>query len=82
MRRGFLDFTVELVSDEISFEISGTKIQIKDKEPISGQGRFGVSSWGGNVTLDGLSFENEGQNYPLIQIDHSDSELIKNRQKN
>ena len=81
LRRGFLDFTVELVSGEIRFEISGTKIQIKADEPISGQGRFGVSSWGGSVTFDGLSFEHEGQNYPIIQIDHSGSELIKNDKK-
>lgn len=81
LRRGFLDFTAELVSGEIRFEISGTKIQIKDDEPISGQGRFGVSSWGGSVTFDELSFEHEGQNYPIIQIDHSGSDLIKNDKK-
>jgi len=46
-----------------------------------GNGRFGVSSWGGHVTFDGLSFEHEGKIHPINQIDHSGSELIKDDKK-
>ena len=87
LRRGFLDFSVELVENRIGFKVSGpvgvdaVKIYAKDEEPISGQGRFGVSSWGGNVTFDSVSFEYKGQNYPIVQIDHSGSDLIKNDKK-
>ncbi|NCG28544.1 MAG: DUF1553 domain-containing protein [Verrucomicrobiales bacterium] len=87
LRRGFLDFTVELIENRIGFKIFGpvgfdaVKIYTKDEEPIEGLGRFGVSSWGGNVTFDHLSIEHKEKKYPIMQIDHSGSELIKNNKK-
>ena len=87
LRRGFLDFSVELVENRIGFKVSGpvgvdaVKIYAKDEGPNSGQGRFAVSSCGGNVTFDSVSFEYKGQNYPIVQIDHSGSDLIKNDKK-
>ena len=87
LRRGFLAFTAELSENGIGFKVSGpagvdtVKIYAKDEEPIMGKGRFGVSSWGGHVTFDGLSFEHEGKIHPINQIDHSGSELIKDDKK-
>ena len=87
LRRGFLDFTVELIENRIGFKIFGpvgfdaVNIYTKDEKAITGQGRFGVSSWGGNVTFDRLSFEHKGKKYPIIRIDHSDSDLINKDKK-
>ena len=33
------------------------------------------------MTFDSVSFEYKGQNYPIVQIDHSGSDLIKNDKK-
>jgi len=87
LRRGFLDFTAELVENRIRFKVSGlagvgdVNVYAEDEEPIMGQGRLGVSSWGGSVTFDELSLKHKGKNHPIIRIDHSGSELIKDDKK-
>ena len=82
LKAGFLDFELELVENRIGFKISGSvgteaiKVFAKDNEPILGEGRFGISSWGGSVTFDKLSIENNEKKYPITQINHSASKLI------
>ena len=87
LKAGFLDFELESVENRRGFKISGSvgteaiKVFAKDDEPILGEGRFGISSWGGSVTFDKLSIENNEKKYPITQINHSASKLIGDDKK-
>ena len=87
LKAGFLDFELESVENRIGFKISGSvgteaiKVFAKDDEPILGEGRFGISSWGGSVTFDKLSIDHNEKKYPITQINHSASKLIGDDKK-
>ena len=51
------------------------------KNPITQEGRLGVSSWSGNVIFDRLSFEENGKSYPIIKIDYNESDLKRTDRK-
>jgi hypothetical protein len=66
-----LDFSVEFIKGKVSVAVNGLKMLVEDSHPVGGgDGRFGVSAWGGPVSFDGLAIEAAGGRFPLIDIDH------------
>ena len=81
LRRGFLDFSIRFNSNEIKIDFAGKNFLAIDKNPITQEGRLGVSSWRGNVIFDRLSFEENGKSYPIIKIDYNESDLKRTDRK-
>ena len=69
--KGALDLVIRLEGGEISLRHgAGSVLVARDDRPIEGAGRVGFSTWGGALSVDGLTIEANGQSYPVAEIDH------------
>ncbi len=79
-KRAFHEFRKEL---DIAITLQGGSILVSygskeplkalDPDPIGGEGRVGVSAWGGEVSIDGLTIVADGRTYGVAEIDYAKS---------
>ena len=66
-----LAFSVEFINGQIRVVVDDLEMLVGDSKPLDmGDGRFGVSAWGGPVIFDEVAIEDGNGRYPLIDIDY------------
>ncbi len=71
------DIAITLVGGKIVVRCgSGERMEAEDPDPIGGEGRVGVSAWGGSVSIDDLTIVADGQKYAVAEIDYEKSEFV------
>ncbi|NIP98273.1 MAG: hypothetical protein GWO24_34635, partial [Akkermansiaceae bacterium] len=54
---------------------TGLNLTVEDHSPVDGEGRVGISAWGGRVRIDGLTVGADGRDYRVADIDYEKSEV-------